>query len=186
MNRVASHVLPSLLLFGVLAACTSTPQSAPTTAVPPATTIAPTTASTPTGPPAPPEPTADGTCPYLDTKFVQEANGQLVRKVRLSADAPNPACFFYSDAANVQLSVWVYQGDVKSAKAIVDRAAPVADSSPATVPAGWNGGSLSNPDGAVYAVAKLGNAVVVTSNQQQSIKARRVAETVVANLQLGY
>jgi hypothetical protein len=189
MNRVASHVLPSLLLLGALTACDAAAQSqsTPTTAVP-TTTASPTTTTVakPTGPPAVPEPTVDGACPYLDTKFVQEANGQLVRKVRLSADQPHPACFFYANATDVQLSVWVYQGEVKIAKAIVDRAAPIADSSPATVPEGWSGGSVSNADGAVYAVAKLGNAVVVTSNQQQSIKARRIAETVVGNLQLGY
>jgi len=188
MNRVATHVLPPLLLIGALAACsTTTPQSASTT-VPTAAsgTAKPTTASpTPTGPPAVPEPTVDGACPYLDTKFVQEANGQLVRKVRLSADQPDPACFFYANETEVQLSVWVYRGDVKTAKAIVDRAAPL-DSFPASVPEGWKGGSLYDDKGSVYAVAKLGNAVVVSSNQQQTVKGRRVTEAVVANLKLGY
>lgn len=139
----------------------------------------------PAGPPAFPEPSADGVCPYLDTPFVAEANGQLVRNVRLSADQPHPACFFYADATDIQLSVWVYQGDGKTAKAIVDRAAPIADSNPAMVPQGWNGGSLATDTGAVYAVAKDGNAVVVTSNQQQTVKARRIAGTVVGNLKLG-
>ena len=108
-----------------------------------------------------------------------------MRKVRLSEDQPNPACFFYANATDVQLSVWVYQGDAKVAKAVVDRAAPIASSSPASSPEGWAGGSLSSGDGAVYAVSKGGVAVVVTSNQQQTIKARRITETVVANLKLG-
>jgi UPF0176 protein len=132
-----------------------------------------------------PQPVTDGQCPYLSNAVVQESNGQLVRKVRLSEDQPNPACFFYADATDVQLGVWVYEGDAKIAKAVVDRAVPVAQSSPATAPEGWTGGSLSSEEGAVYAVAKGDMAVVVTSNQQQTIKARRIAETVVTNLKLG-
>jgi ATP/maltotriose-dependent transcriptional regulator MalT len=135
--------------------------------------------------PAVPEPTTDGECPYLSSGVVAESNGQLVRKVRLSQDQPNPACFFYANATEVQLSVWVYKGDAKAAKAIVDRAAPIAKSNPATAPEGWTGGSLTSADGAVYAVAKGATAVVVTSNQEQTIKARRITETVVTNLKLG-
>jgi hypothetical protein len=132
-----------------------------------------------------PQPVTDGQCPYLSNAAVQEANGQLVRKTRLSEDQPNPACFFYANATDVQLSVWVYEGDAKTAKAIVDRAAPIAQSSPASAPEGWTGGSLASEVGAVYAVAKDKTAVIVTSNQQQTIKARRITETVVTNLKLG-
>jgi hypothetical protein len=103
----------------------------------------------------------------------------------LSQDQSIPACFFYANATDVQLSVWVYEGDATIAKQIVDRAAPIAQSSPATAPEGWNGGSLVSDTGAVYAVAKGINAVVVTSNQEQTIKARRITETVVTNLNLG-
>ncbi|PRY45902.1 DUF2020 domain-containing protein [Umezawaea tangerina] len=143
-----------------------------------------TTTTTPSEIPGVPQPTTDGECPYLSSPDVAQANGQLVRKVRLSADKPNPACFFYANATDVQLSVWVYTGDPKTAKAIVDRAAPIAQSSPATSPEGWNGGSLVSPDGAVYAVAKGANAVIVTSNQEQTIKARRITESVVQKLGL--
>jgi hypothetical protein len=183
MNRVLLTALPSLLVLGALAACTADTSSAPATGTTTAA-VATTTTTTPAGPPPVPEPTADGQCPYLASAFVQEANGQLVRKVRLSADQPNPACFFYANGTDVQLSVWVFEGDPAIAKAVVDRAAPVAGSSPATVPAGWSGGSLTTGTGAVYAVAKGRNAVVVTSNQKQTIKTRRVAETVVENLGL--
>lgn len=181
MNRLLLTALPSLLAIGALAACgAGEPTAAPTTT----STATTTTTTAPAGPPPAPRPTADGQCPYLASSFVQEANGQLVRKVMLSADQPNPACFFYANATDVQLSVWVFEGDAETAKAVVDRAAPVADSSPASEPAGWNGGSLVGDAGAVYAVAKDGSAVVVTSNQKQTIKARRIAEQVVANLGL--
>uniref|UniRef100_UPI0031D824DC DUF2020 domain-containing protein n=1 Tax=Saccharothrix mutabilis TaxID=33921 RepID=UPI0031D824DC len=182
MNRVLRTALPSLLALGALAACTAEPAPVATSAPSAAGTAATTTA--PAGPPPEPEPTADGQCPYLESSYVAEANGQLVRKVRLSADRPDPACFFYANATDVQLSVWVFHGDPATAKAVVDRAAPVDKSSPASAPDGWKGGSLVLPEGAVYAVAKDGDAVVVTSNQKQSIKAKRVAETVVANLGL--
>ncbi|MFD1152126.1 DUF2020 domain-containing protein [Saccharothrix hoggarensis] len=182
MNRVLHTTLPSLLVIGALTACgTAEPAAAP-----PATTsaAATTTTTTPAGPPPVPEPTADGQCPYLASSFVQEANGQLAPRVRLSADRPNPACFFYANAKDVQLSVWVFQGDPETAKAVVDRAAPVASSNPATAPDGWTGGAVTTDTGAVYAVSKDGAAVVVTSNQKQTIKTRRIAETVVGNLGL--
>ncbi|ROP39310.1 DUF2020 domain-containing protein [Saccharothrix texasensis] len=183
MNRVLLTALPSLLVLGALTACAAAePTSAPTAGT--TTSAVAKTTTTPAGPPPVPEPATDGQCPYLASSVVQEANGQLVRKVRLSADQPDPACFFYADASDVQLSVWVFQGEPATAKAVVDRAAPVADSSPATVPAGWSGGSLTTETGAVYAVAKGGSAVVVTSNQKQTIKTRRIAETVVGNLGL--
>src|SRR5207244_3865412 len=125
--------------------------------------------STSDGPPATPEPVADGPCPYLDSAFVADANGQHVTKVRISADKPHPACFFYRPDGNVQLTVRVYVGDAKTAKSLVDAAAPIADSNPATSPPGWKGGLLSNDKGtdkgSVYAVAKEGSAVIVTSNQ---------------------
>ncbi|MFT7835323.1 DUF2020 domain-containing protein [Saccharothrix sp. BKS2] len=180
MNRLLLTILPSLLVLGAVAACgTDEPAAAPTT-----TSTASTSANAPAGPPPAPEPAVDGQCPYLGSSFVQEANGQLVRKVRLSADQPNPACFFYANATEVQLSVWVFEGEPGAAEAVVDRAAPVSDSNPATEPAGWEGGSLTNDGGAVYAVAKGGSAVVVTSNQKQTIKAREVVKQVVANLGL--
>ncbi|MFC0066860.1 DUF2020 domain-containing protein [Umezawaea endophytica] len=179
-----SYAVPSLLLIGVLAGCgTEQPSATSTTGSKTSAAQAATTA--PKEAPGAPQPVTDGECPYLSTGEVQESNGQLVRKVRLSEDKPNPACFFYANSTDVQLSVWVYEGDAKIAKAIVDRAAPIAGSSPATAPEGWNGGSLTSDTGAVYAVAKGANAVVVTSNQQQTIKARRITETVVTNLGLG-
>ncbi|WP_199440614.1 DUF2020 domain-containing protein [Umezawaea beigongshangensis] len=182
MIRV-SRVLPSLLLLGVVAACGSTgteAQSAPQ-ATPRAEQS---TSRAPEGPPPAPEPVADGPCPYLDTGFVAEKNGQLVPKVRLSADEPTPTCFFYASATEVQLTVRVYEGEAAVAKSVVDEAAPIADSNPAKAPAGWEGGSLATGAGAVYAVAKGGSAVVVTSNQKQTVKPKQIAEEAITNLGL--
>jgi UPF0176 protein len=179
MKRATS----TLLLLGCLAACsantpqpqaTSTPQQQPSS----------TAKSEPEGPPPSPEPVADGPCPYLESAFVADANGQRATKVRISADKPHPTCFFYRADGNIQLTARVYVGDVKTAKALVDEAAPIATSNPATSPAGWKGGSLGADKGSVYAVAKEGTAVIVTSNQAQSIKARRVAEKAIETLGL--
>jgi hypothetical protein len=120
----------------------------------------------------------------VESAFVAEANGQRVTKVRISADKPHPACFFYRGDGNIQLTVRVYVGDTKHAKAVVDQAAPVATSNPATSPTGWKGGSMGSDKGSVYAVAKQGTAVVVTTNQAQTIKARRVVEKAITALAL--
>ncbi|SEP68507.1 protein of unknown function [Lentzea xinjiangensis] len=171
-----------LPLLGLLAACgTDVAQNVPvpTTQVQQATT---TTSATPTVPPAP-QPASDGTCPYLATSFVAEANGQRVPKVKLSTDKPHPACFFYATATEIQLTVRVYVGDERIAKLIVNEAAPDG-SQPATAPTGWAGGYVSSGTGVVYAVSKADAAVVVTSNQKQSIKARRIAEEAVKGLKL--
>lgn len=145
--------------------------------------VAPSSAAPAQAPPEP-EPAADGPCPYLDSAVVADANGQRVTKVRTSVDKPQPACFFYRPDGSVQLTVRVYQGEPAVAKALVDAAAPIDSSNPAQSPTGWKGGSVSGEEGAVYAVAKEGDAVVVTTNQAQTIKARRVTETVIENLGL--
>ena len=151
------------------------------------------TASLPAPPPAP---TASVTaaCPYLDTQFVEDTNGQHASKVRISAGdgQPHPSCFFYRPDGKVQVSVRVYVGQPAVAQAIVDQAAPVASSDPASDPAGWQGVLVSggyigmnDPTGtATYAVAKGGDAVVVWVNQAQSIKARRIAEQAISSLGL--
>lgn len=84
----------------------------------------------------------------------------------------------------MQLSVRVYVGDPRTAKGIVNQATPVSTSSPATQPAGWQGGYQSIDSGAVYAVARNGDAVVVHTNQAQSIKARAIAELAITALKL--
>jgi UPF0176 protein len=163
----------------LLAGCSATIVSG--TAAP-----SPPSASSAAGAELPPDPQPGATedCPYLGSEVVAEANGQHVSKVRVSADQPHPACFFYRPDGKVQLTVRVYVGDAKTATALVNKAAPVDTSNPASDPSGWKGGYLSSDDGAVYAVAKGASAVVVTTNQKQSVKARTVAKKAIAALKL--
>jgi hypothetical protein len=73
-------------------------------------------------------------------------------------------------------------GEPAVAQAIVNQAAPVNSADPANEPAGWQGGAQSNGKTAVYAVAKGGDAVVVTTNQPQTIKARQIAVEAISKL----
>ncbi|OZM72607.1 hypothetical protein CFN78_13260 [Amycolatopsis antarctica] len=174
MRRVLLTIAAATLLAGC---------SQPQPAEPQGSTPAPepSTSAAPELPPEP-EPTASGPCPYLDEAFVADANGQMVSKVQTSADTPHPACFFYTLGGKLQLTVRVYSGDPAVATALVDQAAPVDTSNPANEPAGWKGGYQAVESGSVYAVAKEGNAVLVTGNQEQSIKARTVATQAIAGL----
>ncbi|HJQ46072.1 MAG TPA: DUF2020 domain-containing protein [Amycolatopsis sp.] len=175
------RVVLAVGLTAMLATACSQPSPAP--AAPTSTTVAPPSSSAVALPPDP-QPAGSGPCPYLDTSFVADANGQHVSKVQTSADQPHPACFFYALNGKLQLTARVYVGDAAVAKALVDKAAPVGTSSPATDPAGWQGGYQQTGTGAVYAVAKGGSAVVVTTNQQQTVKARTVAKQAIFALGL--
>jgi UPF0176 protein len=170
--------------FALVTTACSRP-SVPVTA-PPLSSVPPpvgTTAATPALP-AEPQPTAAGLCPYLATGFVADANGQRVSKVKLSGDRPHPACFFYDLAGKLQLTVRVYVGEPAAATALVDHMAPVDSSNPATEPPGWHGGYQRTGGGAVYAVAKQGMAIVVTTDQTQTVKARTVAKQAISALGL--
>ncbi|MEV6874947.1 DUF2020 domain-containing protein [Amycolatopsis sp. NPDC051128] len=137
-----------------------------------------------TGLPPDPQPGATEDCPYLGSEIVAEANGQHVSKVRVSADQPHPACFFYRPDGKIQLTIRVYVGQPDVATALVNKAAPVETSNPASDPAGWKGGYLSTDNGAVYAVSKGASAVIATTNQKQSVKARTVVKKAIAALKL--
>lgn len=181
MRRLVFAML-TVASSALLAAC-STGQ-APPAPEPVSAASSPSSSAPPEAPPAP-EPAADGPCPYLDTDAIARANGQSVGEVRISAgEAPHPTCYFYRPDGDLQLTVRVYAGDPAVAKAVVDKAAPIDTSNPADEPAGWTGGYESTEDGAVYAVAKGGNAVVVTTNQAQSVKARNVAKDAIRGLGL--
>jgi hypothetical protein len=133
--------------------------------------------------PPDPQPTAAGPCPYLEESYVEETNGQRVSEVQTSVDQP-PACFFYRPDGSVQLTVRVYTGDAAVAKAIVDAAAPVATANPAELTGGWKGGAQPTEAGAIYAIAKDTAAVVVTTNQEQTIKAKQIAQQSITSLGL--
>ncbi|EHR48505.1 protein of unknown function (DUF2020) [Saccharomonospora marina XMU15] len=132
--------------------------------------------------PPDPEPAVEGPCPYLETDLVSRANGQRVARVRISNDDPYPACFFYRPDGGLQLTVRVYVGEPGIATALVDKAAPVDTSNPTEQPPGWEGGYESTDKGAVYAVSKGDTAVIVSTNQQQSVKARSVATEAISAL----
>lgn len=139
----------------------------------------------PLRPPVAPTPVADGPCRYLPAASVQAANGQRVASVRVSEtgpDQPYPACFFYTGHGTVQLRSWIVVGTPALAHATIDAAAPVATSDLAELPGGWSGGSQPSADGAVFAVARHGTAVVITTNQRQTISARQIAQQVISAL----
>ena len=130
---------------------------------------------------------ADGPCRYLPAAAVQAANGERVVAVRISdtgPDRPQPACFFFAANGTVQLRTWILATTPQVARATVDAAAPVASSDLAQLPGGWSGGSQPTADGAVFAVSRQGTAVVITTNQRQTIGARRIAVQVIAALGL--
>lgn len=179
MRRVVL-VLGTLTL--ITAACSR--PSGPVTAPPPYSGPPTVTVTAIPALPPEPQPAAAGPCPYLATDFVADANGERVSKVKLSADRPYPACFFYDLAGKPQLTVRVYVGEPAVATALVNQAAPVDTSNPATEPPGWQGGYLQTREGAVYAVAKQGAAIVVTTGQMQTVKARTVARQAISALGL--
>ncbi|MBD8031108.1 DUF2020 domain-containing protein [Corynebacterium gallinarum] len=123
-------------------------------------------------------------CPYLDTQWVADTNGQRVTGVGVDERFSTPACVYWSFPEEPQLTVIVREMDtIDEAIAVVDWAAPVDTTELAEEPAGWSGGRRGG-DGALYAVQKDTVAVVVFTNQDQSLKAQLVAETVIGNLGL--
>lgn len=126
-------------------------------------------------------------CPYLDTAWVAETNGQRVTGLGVDKRFTTPACVFWSFPEEPQLTVMVREmGSIDEAIAVVDWAAPIDTTEPAEEPLGWSGGRRggSNGPGALYAVQKDSTAVVVFTNQDQSLKAQLVAEEVIGNLGL--
>jgi hypothetical protein len=177
MKRV---LLLGPVLLVALTACAEEPADDPTVI----TTIPSSTAGQAQAElPAEPQPTGAGPCPYLEESYVEETNGQRVSKVQTSADQP-PACFFYRPDGSVQLTVRVYTGDAAVAKGLVDAAAPVTTANPAELSGGWKGGAEAKDTGAVYAVAKETSAVIVITNQEQTIKAKQIAQQSITALGL--
>ena len=125
-------------------------------------------------------------CPYLGTEFVADTNGQRVTGQSIDTRFDPPACVFWSYPEEPQLTVMVrHMNTPGEAKAVVDWAAPIDATSPANEPAGWDGGrGTLGPESSVYAVFRDTTAVVVFSNQEQSIKPQLEAEETIRNLGL--
>ncbi len=177
-------VVPLVLLGAVLAACgpTKTVAGGPVSTI---TSHVVVTGPSVAVPPAPQPAAGAPSCPYINTQDAADDNGQHIGAVKISSAAdgqPHPTCFFYRPDGHLQLTVRVYVGNPNVATALVNQAAPIATSNPENAPTGWAGGSMALRDGAVYAIAKGGDAIVVTSNQLQTIKCKLVAVQVVAGL----
>ncbi|MDK8626380.1 DUF2020 domain-containing protein [Corynebacterium appendicis] len=129
-------------------------------------------------------------CPYLETQFVAETNGQKVTGSGIDERFDTPACVFWSYPKEPQLEVLVrHTGSAQEARDVVDHFAPVDITDLAEEPAGWSGGragggAIDGREGAVYAVAKDSVAVVVLTNQKESVKAQLIAEQALTNLSL--
>ncbi|GAB3947745.1 DUF2020 domain-containing protein [Corynebacterium tapiri] len=129
-------------------------------------------------------------CPYLDTQWVADTNGQRVTGVDVDTRFDPPACVYFSYPEAPQLEVIVRHMPTEAdAIAVVDTAAPISTTEPADQPAGWMGGRagegmVPGVEGSVYAVQKGKTAVVVYSNQGQSFKPEQVAGQVINNLGL--
>ena len=138
-------------------------------------------------------------CPYLDTQWFADANGQRVTASAVDARFDPPACVWWSYPPEPQAQVIVrHMGEgnegVKAAIEVVNAAAPIDSTEPADKPDGWDGGrGATTPEvaggvygdqGSVYAVQKGSTAVVVFSNQQQTVKPQMIAEKVIENLGL--
>ncbi|OEY04545.1 hypothetical protein A0K93_06760 [Corynebacterium sp. BCW_4722] len=129
-------------------------------------------------------------CPYLDTQWVANTNGQRVTGVGVDERFDPPACQFWSYPEEPQLTVIVRDmGTEERAREEVDWAAPVDHTQPASLDGGWEGGRHGGGDvpgriGAAFSVSKGPRAVTVFTNQDESVKAEMVAAEVIANLGL--
>lgn len=122
-------------------------------------------------------------CPYLDNDFIANTNGQKVLSVGIDSNFDPPACVFWSYAPEPQVQVIVrHMNTREEAIAVVDWAAPIHTTSPANKPEGWTGGRGGDEVSSVYAVHKGNTAVVVLSNQGQSVKTEAIALETIKNL----
>ncbi|ANE05091.1 DUF2020 domain-containing protein [Corynebacterium crudilactis] len=131
--------------------------------------------------------TAQTACPYLDTTWVADTNGQRVTGYGTDERFSTPSCVFYSFPEEPQLTVIIREmATVDDAIAVVDWAAPIDSTEPAEEPLGWSGGRRggNTESGALYAVQKDKTAVIVFTNQDQSLKAQLIAEETIQNLGL--
>ncbi|QGU03156.1 hypothetical protein CKALI_11570 [Corynebacterium kalinowskii] len=181
-------ILPALVAVCALSACTTSTTSDPT---PSSTSMVAPAVAGDQGLPfdaMPDIPTGRNElvpCPYLDSQWVADTNGQRVLGSGIDERFDHPACVFWSYAEEEQLTVMVRtMASESDAEQVVNWAAPIDTTEPADLPAGWMGGRLGSPGRSLYAVYKDNKAVVVFTNQDQSLKAQLVAEETIKNLGL--
>lgn len=123
-------------------------------------------------------------CPYLDTQWLADTNGQIVTDQGLDHRFGTPACVFWSYPEAPQATVMVRDlGTVERARAAVDWAAPIDATGPVEEN-DWHGGRGVLGEMSVYAVQKDNIAVLVWTNQLQTIKAELIAKETIKNLGL--
>lgn len=123
-------------------------------------------------------------CPYLDSQWVANTNGQRMIGQGIDTRFDTPACVFWSFPEEPQATVMIrHMPTIAAATAVVDWAAPI-DTTEIVEENGWSGGRGNTDAGAVYAVQKDTVAVVVFSNQHQSVKAASIAQEAIKNLGL--
>ncbi|MDK6806467.1 DUF2020 domain-containing protein [Corynebacterium guaraldiae] len=123
-------------------------------------------------------------CPYLDTQWVADTNGQRMTRWGIDKRFSTPACVFWSYPEEPQVTVLARQmPSVDEARAVVDWAAPVEDTELAEFD-GWSGGRGVFEDHTVFAVQKDNHAVVVWSNQLQTLKPQLIAQEAINRLGL--
>jgi len=123
-------------------------------------------------------------CPYLDTQWVADTNGQRMTRWGVDKRFSTPACVFWSYPEDPQATVIVREmPSVEEARAVVDAAAPINDTELAEFD-GWSGGRGVFEDHSVFAVQKDTHAVLVWSNQLQTLKPQLIAQEAISRLGL--
>lgn len=182
---------PSVSQVQVTVTVTDTPS------VPAASTTKTTKPTKATDAPAAPLPAQEaGDCPYISNEFAAIANGQGVGQTMIRPTKPYVVCDFYRSDGGWSGSIRVAVAkDAAAATALIDYAAPIKKSNPASVEGGWNGGSwvkelgadpliLNDEELAVFAVSKGKVAIIATSNEALTKKARNFVVEAIANLKL--
>lgn len=171
--------LLALATFGIAGCDSSAPTLAPTSTVAPGSAEAPEVNVTQAA-----EVNDWNDCPYIDPGWLEETNGQRLTKQGVDTRFPTPACVFWSYQDDPQATVIVRDmPTVEDARAAVDWAAPIDATEPASFD-GWEGGRGVVNEHAVYAVQKDTHAVLVWSNQQQTVKSEQITHEAIANLGL--
>ena len=179
VELMRKSLLPLLALatFGIAGCDSSAPTPAPTSTVAPGSAEAPEVNVSQTA-----EVNDWSDCPYIDPGWLEETNGQRLTKQGVDTRFLTPACVFWSYQDDPQATVIVRDmPTVEDARAAVDWAAPIDATEPASFD-GWEGGRGVVNEHAVYAVQKDTHAVLVWSNQQQTVKSEQIAHEAIANL----